>query len=135
MRHLHTCFALLLSALLLGACAQPPGADDTDVGYLCESGALIVVSYPDADSAVIRYEGQKYELKIAVSASGSRYVGETLEWWPKGSGGGASASLSELLPDGTSGELIESCKEAPPARRRPAWVSAPSPNIQNLSNG
>ncbi|NLX18933.1 MAG: lysozyme inhibitor [Desulfobulbus sp.] len=77
--------------------------------YVCESGAALEASYPDTDSAVIKYKERVYTLTIAVSASGARYTDDQIEWWTKGSGKGATGSLFQHLADGTSGDLLELC--------------------------
>lgn len=79
--------------------------------YNCESGESIVATYQPPDSAVVQYKGVTHNMAIAVSASGARYVGGELEWWTKGSGSGSEGTLFNHLPDGTSGERIESCRE------------------------
>ncbi|WP_309044301.1 MliC family protein [Marinobacter sediminicola] len=103
----------LASALFLTACAS---SQQDDVGtthtYQCDSGETITATYPSNKSAVIQHKGAKHTLQIAVSASGSRYVGNELEWWTKGSGPGAEAALLHHMADGTSGKIIENCAES-----------------------
>ena len=83
------------------------------VHHECEGGAHIDATYPTADTACIRYLGVVHPMRIAISASGARYVGDALEWWTKGREG----TLSRLLEDGTSGEIIERCVvQAEPGR-------------------
>lgn len=76
--------------------------------YLCESGERISVSYPDTDSAHVQYRGTKHVMRNAVSGSGSRYVGDGLEWWTKGSGG----FIFRHEADGSSGDSLESCSQS-----------------------
>ena len=109
------------SILLLSACAsspqEPEGAQASAAtpstssvhNYRCESGEAITATYPSTDSATVKYKARNYDMKIAVSASGARYVGEDLEWWTKGSGTGSEGTLFRHLPDGTTGEIVESC--------------------------
>lgn len=131
MRSLSRMLPLVLIGLVLGACSPRPEpvatapAPGDEVIYYCESGARVMVSYPDTDSAVIGYNGQTHQMKIAVSASGARYVGDELEWWTKGSGEKATSALFARLADGTSGKLIESCKPRPTDLRRYSWVAVP----------
>ncbi|MDS1310110.1 MULTISPECIES: MliC family protein [Marinobacter] len=109
----------LAPALFLTACASS-SQDDAKAGsqtaathtYQCESGETITATYPSNTSAVIQHKGAKHTMQIAVSASGSRYVGNELEWWTKGSGPGAEAALLHHKPDGTSGKIIENCAES-----------------------
>ena len=79
--------------------------------YRCQSGETIAATYPTTDSATVQYKGNNYNMRIAVSASGSRYVGDELEWWTKGSGPGSEGTLFRHMADGTTGESIESCSE------------------------
>lgn len=109
--------------LLVSACASSP-QDKVDAqthvvtpstssvhNYRCESGETIAATFLSTDSAAIQYKGSNYNMQIAVSASGSRYVGGELEWWTKGSGPGSEGTLFRHMADGTSGESIESCIE------------------------
>lgn len=110
----------LASALFLTACAssQQDDADATsqEMGtthtYQCDSGETITATYPSSKTALVQHKGAKHTMQIAVSASGSRYVGNELEWWTKGSGPGAEAALLHHKPDGTSGKIIENCAES-----------------------
>lgn len=112
------------SILLVSACASSPqdrasahtpGAAPSASSvhdYRCESGETIATTYPSTDSATIRYKGGSYDMHIAVSGSGSRYVGGELEWWTKGSGPGSEGTLLRHMADGTSGERIELCTKS-----------------------
>ena len=86
--------------------------------YRCESGETIATTYSSTNSATVQYKGRIYDMQIAVSGSGSRYVGGELEWWTKGSGPQSEGTLFRHMADGTSGESIERCTESqvrPPA--------------------
>lgn len=87
------------------AAAAAPSAAHS---YRCESGATIVATYPSTDSATVQYQGNTYTMQIAVSASGSRYVGGGLEWWTKG----AEGTVFRHNADGTSGDSVEVCSES-----------------------
>ncbi|MDN5941132.1 MAG: MliC family protein [Nitrospira sp.] len=84
----------------------------TTYSYRCESGETVNATYPSTDAAIIQYKGQSHEMLIAISGSGSRYIGGGLEWWTKGSGAGASGALFRHQEDGTSGETVETCAES-----------------------
>jgi membrane-bound inhibitor of C-type lysozyme len=111
---------IFASTVLISACSSAPpvhGNVETPVAaasakhkYRCQSGQSIVAAYPAADTATIKYKGISYDMKIAVSASGARYVGGGLEWWTKGSGAGSEGTLFRHLADGRSGSIIETCK-------------------------
>lgn len=66
------------------ATPAPAPAASTPTTYACDDGASVKASYPDADTAVVELDGKAHTLKIAVSASGARYVGDGLQWWTKG---------------------------------------------------
>lgn len=101
------------SVLLVSACATSPQTPATSGSsahnYRCASGETIAATYPTTDSATVQYKGNSYNMDIAVSASGARYVGGELEWWTKGSGTGSEGHLFRHMADGTTGESIESC--------------------------
>lgn len=91
------------------------------VGYACESGKVVTVTYPDTETARVSYDGRDYVLASAVSASGARYAGQGLEWWTASRDGQESGTLSRLSPnDPTGGTIIERCS-------RPVPALAPSP--------
>lgn len=92
---------------------SPPAAA---VGYACESGKVVTVTYPDTETARISYDGRDYVLTSAVSASGARYAGQGLEWWTASRNGQESGTLSRLGPnDQTGGAIIERCSRPVPA--------------------
>ncbi len=65
----------------------------------CDNGQQFKIAYTGTtaeDSQAIIYSKNKlYLLKIAISASGSRYIGEGMQWWSKGDYG----FLSKLKPN------------------------------------
>ena len=98
-----TLFALplaLLATAFAGGAGQPQAAplklaQQAHV-YACQGGQQVQVSYVSTGHAnenspmfaVLKYQGQRYGLAEAVSASGARYVGHAgvntasgLEWW------------------------------------------------------
>ena len=108
MAKLHLTGAVALAALLgLAACnkpaeqaqapqapaAAPPPTAATPTTYACDDGRSLKASYPDTDTAVVELDGQTHTLKIAISASGARYVGDGLQWWTKGMADGQLSPL------------------------------------------
>lgn len=89
--------------------ALPSSSHNAAVSYQCDSGKTIIVNYVDIDSAQVQYEGESYNMKIAISASGSRYVGDEFEWWSKGSGIGSDGTLFYHSADSSAGDAIEFC--------------------------
>ena len=85
--------------------------DQATADYHCESNDTVFVIYDSTGAVSVEYQEKNYLMEVAVSASGARYVGEGLEWWVKGSGVGAEGMLLQHKPDGTSGEIIETCAE------------------------
>lgn len=101
--------ALGTAVLLLSACANHVSKSVPMHDYSCESGAEIRASYPDADSAMVEYQGRSHSMKTLVSASGARYADAALEWWTKGSGPGSTGTLFRHQADGRTGETLELC--------------------------
>ncbi len=109
------------SILLVSACDSSPSIDNDQQApvaastsnahnYRCKSGETIAATYASTDAATVSYKGSDHKMEIAVSGSGARYVGSDLEWWAKGSGSGSEGTLFRHQADGTSGEIVESCK-------------------------
>lgn len=106
---------LLLATLPLVACTTtsndlsqnleplPPKA----ISYQCDSGNRIIVTYPDNDTAEVKYMDDTYQMKIALSASGARYVGDDLVWWTKGN----EASMYKAVNNTDTGDRIENCTQ------------------------
>lgn len=77
--------------------------------YNCESGQVVKVSYTSVDTATVQYQGKTREMRVAVSGSGARYVGDGMEWWTKGSDRGSEGTLFRHQSDATTGSIIDSC--------------------------
>lgn len=71
-----TFFAFSLCAAL----SLPASAAETK-HYDCEN-EQIRIGYT-GDYAILDYQNQLFLLKTAISASGTRYVGENWQWWTK----------------------------------------------------
>lgn len=96
-----TCLRILLPlclALTAAACSKPEPAPPPPAAkveapatpwtpYVCADGRVVQALYPDHETARLKLEGGAYQLKIAMSGSGARYVGEGLQWWTKGEEG------------------------------------------------
>ena len=89
----------ILATLALSACVtkgtSQSGANATLTSYQCSDGSLVEASYPTTDTARIIHQGRSVEMTIAVSASGTRYVGGGWEWWTKGTTEAMLAPLAE----------------------------------------
>ena len=103
--------AIMASAALVAACNTAPQepAAASAFTYACESGQTVTAAYPTTDTATVQYQGRTYDMIIAISGSGARYVGGGLEWWTKGSGPGSEGTMLRHLANGTSGEILEFC--------------------------
>ncbi len=102
--------ASLSSASATDAANDAASSIRLNYDYKCESGHAIAAAYnPEAQTAVIEYKDETHHLSIAVSASGARYIGDSLVWWTKGSGTGSSGTLYHLTPDFNTGDVIEEC--------------------------
>lgn len=96
----------VLAALSLGACGEGTHAGISSAEdarsdsaaevtrYTCEDGSVVEASYPDTDTARIRYEGQVIEMQNVISGSGARYTGGGWQWWTKGMTEGTLAPLA-----------------------------------------
>ncbi len=74
--------------------APTPAAPAAEVvRYACADGTTVEARYPTTDTAQIVHNGKTVDMVIAVSASGSRYVGEGWQWWTKGMTEGTLAPL------------------------------------------
>jgi len=103
----------------LSACVEPlqikaesktsAALGDTAHNYQCQSGEKIVVDYQSTETILLQYQGSHYKMSAAISASGSRYITNDIEWWTKGRGAGAKGTLFRHLTDGGSAQVIESC--------------------------
>ncbi len=99
--------------LLVAACSTVPGAQQHHaVRYSCEGGKTIDATYmgkgaSGASSVVLDWNGEKYELARAVSASGARYTGRDgpdrashgLQWWEAKGEASLGAFTSKDLVD------------------------------------
>lgn len=121
-QHTFTLAATLLGAtVLLAACGSKQKTHTLSMEeaekhlltaevYTCDEGTEIRAAYPDFDTAVIEYNGTAYVLENAVSADGSRYINERIEWWVKGAGENAKATLFRHKPNGTGTALENNCR-------------------------
>ena len=79
---------------------DPPG--DKTFTYRCAQGKTIKATYPGntwARWGRIVWQGKTINMKLGLSASGSRYVhsGRHLEWWIKGSEGNLRDTKTDQL--------------------------------------
>lgn len=108
---------LLIVVIAIAGCAHHSRATQSSpthpllTPYQCESGRTIWASYPTYSTAVVTYRGQTLRMRIAVSASGARYVGGGLEWWTKGHWSGYEGTLFRHRSDGRTGEILEQCQQ------------------------
>ena len=80
------------------------------VPYRCVSGETVLAHYDDTtDTIRLRYRQTTVEMSPAVSASGARFTGGDWVWWTKGMDEG---TLFTLLPDGDTGDLLDTCLAA-----------------------
>jgi membrane-bound inhibitor of C-type lysozyme len=109
-----------LLALTVGAagCAgtastHAPAGKAADAGawvtYRCRAKGAATARYRPPDAATVRYDGRVYEMKVAASGSGARYVGGGLEWWTRGTGPGSEGMVLRHNADGSPGDTIDRC--------------------------
>jgi|SRR5690625_952138 len=78
--------------------------------YTCDHHIQVRAAYPDLNTAVVEYDGTVHVLENAVSASGARYIDDRIEWWVKGAGKNADASLFAHKKDGKGDALAKNCR-------------------------
>ena len=91
--------------------AGQTGRDRLTRRYECNTGEMIRVRYPDVQTAIVAYDGKKRAMHLAVAADGARYVGHRYEWWTRGSGPRASATLYAHDADNSTGRELLQCHE------------------------
>lgn len=119
--------------LALAACArttEPPPPDGeappagsvedaapvrVDVRYACDGGREALATYPTDSTALVAFDGQTHEMRLAVADSGARYAGERIEWWTRGAGPGSEALVFAAGPNGTTSDRLAACTESPRA--------------------
>ncbi len=107
---------------------QAPPTTTPAVSYACESGASVSVSYPDASTAQLTYQGRAYSLRTVQVASGARYTGSGVEWWTATRDGAESATLSRLGPNEAVGSaVLERCSRPLSGSVAPGPVPLPQP--------
>jgi membrane-bound inhibitor of C-type lysozyme len=84
---------LALALLALGGCAHMGAVQDV-YDFTCADGRKVQASYR-GQAAVVIVDGREHRLVIAPAASGSRYVGDGLQWWTRGL---SEAQLAALGP-------------------------------------
>jgi membrane-bound inhibitor of C-type lysozyme len=96
-----------------GARPAAPAATPADGLYVCENGSEVTVVQQDpaGEEIRVRYKNQWQTMRPAISASGARYVGKTLEWWSKGM---VEGSLFRHQKDGSTGDLVATCSRPKP---------------------
>lgn len=100
---------LVLTVGAVGCAANPGTKPPASVVYHCQTGRTIEAVYRPPTAATVRYEGRVYEMTVAVSGSGARYVGGGLEWWTRGTGPGSEGMILRHNSDGMPGDLVERC--------------------------
>lgn len=83
--------ATLCAALALSGCVHMGAVQDVYT-YDCENGEVVRAGYRGKEAALV-YGGRNHRLTVALSASGTRYVGEGLQWWTRGLTEGMLAPL------------------------------------------
>lgn len=121
--YLTVCAGFLVMASNVSAQSSAQEAEkDTirKVDYYCERGVMIPVTYINTQSgaafAVIHVEGKQVPMRIAISASGARYIAldeqDSYRWHEKGGEG----VLSHMEADHTAQEqvLLSNCRADEP---------------------
>ncbi|WP_374273863.1 DUF4232 domain-containing protein [Brevundimonas sp.] len=104
----------------------PTPTGGAPVSYSCEGGQTVIARYPDANTAVVTWEGRDATLTIAPSASGARYVGGGLEWWTASRDGQETGMLGRSTGPEPSDDPIARCSRPADAVAAPAPITLPA---------
>jgi membrane-bound inhibitor of C-type lysozyme len=89
------CSVMTTWMFVLSGCASTSSGDTHAwVNYACSDGQTVQASYPDNNTAIIKFKGETHTLHVALSGSGARYTGEGWQWWTKGMHDGMLAPLA-----------------------------------------
>ena len=107
--------------------AVPASTTGATTAYTCDSGQTVSVQYPAAETARVNYRSRAYDLRLAPSTTGARYVGAGVEFWTVARDGAEGATLSRLGPNQDVGvQVLERCSRpsAPSATPLPVPATA-----------
>lgn len=84
-------FAILITTAL-SACGEDISnrkieLSETLSRYQCDNNSVIKVDYNDSNEAIVHFNEQVVKLKVARSASGTKYQGDGFVWWTKNNEG------------------------------------------------
>ena len=124
--------ASICASLLAAACTQPADesppatppapAEPQSITYVCEGGAGAEARHgPDGQMTLV-FGQTSFPMNQAEAVSGSRWVGQTLEWWVTLEAGQEVGTLRRLGPDRVGAEIIARC-----VRPTSGGVLAPDP--------
>ena len=136
---MRTATAIICAGLLAVGCTQasdeappapPPAAEPQSITYVCEGGAGAEARH-GADGQMTLVFGQtSFPMNQAEAVSGSRWVGETLEWWVTLEAGEEVGTLRRLGPDRVGSEVVARC-----VRPAGGGVLAPDPADPETTTG
>ena len=107
--------------------APPPtAASAPTIVYACANGVTARASYPDAQTAIVDYQGRTHEMKLA-AAGGARYVGDGLQWWTHGQAQAAVAPLGVAETMSKGGVVSCTAQGQGPTADAAATVPEPAP--------
>lgn len=118
---------LVLSACTERAAETPPATPAVEpppqtVTYACEGGAAAEASYGADGALTLTVGDETWPMNPADATSGSRWTGETLEWWVTLDGGQEVATLRQLNTQRIGEAVVARC-----VRPTSGGVLAPEP--------
>lgn len=128
---MRTVTAIICAGVLAAGCGQrtdeappapPPQPEPLSVTYVCAGGAGAEARYGSAGQLTLVFGQTSFPMRAAEAVSGSRWVGESLEWWVTLEAGDEVGTLRQLGPDGVGREVVARC-----VRPMAGGVLAPEP--------
>jgi len=125
---------LVLAACTDRATERSPAAPPVEpppqtVTYACEGGVGAEASYGADGALTLTVGDETWPMNPADATSGSRWIGETLEWWVTLEGGQEAATLRQLNAQRIGEAVVARCRRPtsggvlapePPAQQTPA---------------
>lgn len=116
---MRTAAAIICLALTAAACnerpdkvatpAPPPAPEPVSIAYVCEGGAAVEARHGAQGALTLVFGQTEFPMNAAEAVSGSRWLGESLEWWVTLENGDEVGTLRRLGPDRVGNEVVARC--------------------------
>jgi hypothetical protein len=99
------------AGVLLASCQSAPQEPASVLN--CDNGDTVEVGY-SGQYAMVTYKNVTHRMRLALSRTGARYVGDGLQWQTQGMGKGTMTPLARN--DGGPPPVSVTCKAGPPKK-------------------